>query len=150
MKKEPIEAWAILFPDNHILVDSNFVTEEMAWRVALGWPDNYEIERAKKNGHRAMRLKIDVNEQTAKPVEHHETKNMNDNDGIPGECESLCRAAEALQSAANELWRAENPDELSEGDKAMEPEDARDLHKHAWRSLTAAIYYMRKRMGALK
>lgn len=56
-----IKAWAVVFPDNRIIADSGFKDEDHAWTVALGWPDAEEIERAKKNGHRAMRLTIDIN-----------------------------------------------------------------------------------------
>lgn len=66
--------WAILFPDGGIIADSNFVREDMAWRCALGWPSDEEIERAKDNGHRAVLLAVDVDALTAKPVEHHETE----------------------------------------------------------------------------
>lgn len=47
-------AWAIIKPNGDILLDSTFEYEADAWRVALGWPDDQEIEEAKKNGFRAV------------------------------------------------------------------------------------------------
>src|SRR5688500_2000418 len=66
----------------------------------------------------------------------------------PRECEELCKAAEQFQQVVNELWKAENPDELQDGDTAMDEEEARELRSESWKALESAIYYMRKRMSA--
>ncbi len=41
-----------------ILAESLFKTENDAWQVGLGWPDEKEIEWAKKRGDRVVRVKI--------------------------------------------------------------------------------------------
>lgn len=74
---EKIETWAIVFPNNRVVADCDFMDEAHAWTVALGWPSDEEIEDAKRKGYRAMLLTIDLDEQTAKPVEVHETEKMN-------------------------------------------------------------------------
>lgn len=66
----------------------------------------------------------------------------------PRECEGLCKAAEQFKEAVGELWKAENPDELQDGETAMSEEGARELHSERWKALDSAIYYMRKRMSA--
>lgn len=66
----------------------------------------------------------------------------------PHECESLCKAAEEMQRAINELWKAENPEEFEERDKPMDLEEAAELHREAWSVLHSRIYQMRKRMEA--
>ena len=56
-----VEAWAIVWPNGKVLVDTTFDSEAMAWQVALGWPDDEEIAHAKSNGVKAMRVRIDTN-----------------------------------------------------------------------------------------
>lgn len=64
------------------------------------------------------------------------------------ECEELCKSAEGMQRAVNELWKAQNPEELQDCDTAMSEDDAVALHNECWRSLQSSAYRMRKRMGA--
>lgn len=64
----------------------------------------------------------------------------------PPECEALCKAAENMQAAINELWKAQNLEELTITDEPMTEEEARENHNDCWKTLTEAIYYMRKRM----
>ena len=47
------QAWGVIRPDGSVLVDSHFKNEANAWQVALGWPDDEEIEEAKAKGYRA-------------------------------------------------------------------------------------------------
>ena len=47
------QAWGVIRPDGSVLVDSHFKNEATAWQVALGWPDDEEIEEAKAIGYRA-------------------------------------------------------------------------------------------------
>ena len=49
-----VRAWGVIYPDGHILLDTKFETERDAWRVALGWPDESDIENAKKHGYKAV------------------------------------------------------------------------------------------------
>ena len=42
--------WSVISPTGEIKVDSHSQSEDDAWRIALGWPDAEEIERAKKEG----------------------------------------------------------------------------------------------------
>ena len=42
--------WAVVFPDGHIVTGSDFKTEADAWRIALGWPGQEEINAAMKRG----------------------------------------------------------------------------------------------------
>ena len=65
----------------------------------------------------------------------------------PPECEELCKAAEGMQRAVNELWKAQNPEELQDGDTTMSEDDAIALHNECWRTLQSSVYYMRKRMS---
>jgi hypothetical protein len=46
--------WAVVWPDGRILADSTFKDEAHAWQIALGWPDDVEIEIAKRQGCRAL------------------------------------------------------------------------------------------------
>jgi hypothetical protein len=169
-----IKAWGIVFPDNFIMVDSNFTTEARAWRIALGWPSEEEIERAKRNGHRAVLLTIDVNNETAKAADEvdvlvqqldvllngtegaarqaslcdivAQVAKMRSQRAWPPECEALCKAGEGMQAAINEVWLSEHPEDADDDGKVMDPEAAQELHNEAWDTLNTAIHYMRKRM----
>jgi predicted RNase H-like nuclease (RuvC/YqgF family) len=71
-----------------------------------------------------------------------------ENERLRKDAEHVCKAAEGLQNASNELWKSENPDEawafFEEKTKLMSSDDARQAHVEAWRTLDYAIYYMRK------
>ena len=57
-------AWAVVHPNGtYLLADTNFRNEDHAWKIFLGWPDDEEIERAKKSGYRAMQVLITPLEQ---------------------------------------------------------------------------------------
>ena len=56
---KPIEAWAYFDTDGRVLADSTFDSENMAWRVALGWPTRGEVEYAKSQGARVVRVRIE-------------------------------------------------------------------------------------------
>ena len=57
-----IEAWGIIRPTGHILIDDSWGDEDAAWHVALGWPTNEEIEWAKTSGWRAVRVTVMIEE----------------------------------------------------------------------------------------
>jgi hypothetical protein len=57
---EPIEAWAFIDADGKALADSTFETAETAWRVGLGWPTRGEVEHAKAQGCRVVRVQIRI------------------------------------------------------------------------------------------
>lgn len=50
--------WAIVWPDGRILADSTFKDEDHAWQIALGWPDDVEIEMAKRQGYAALQVTV--------------------------------------------------------------------------------------------
>lgn len=52
------EAWCIVRNDGSLLADSTFATEDHAWKITLGWPSPDEIESAKKEGYRAVKVRI--------------------------------------------------------------------------------------------
>jgi hypothetical protein len=52
--------WAIVWPDGRVLADSTFKDEAHAWMIALGWPDNQEIELAKSQGYKAVQITIQI------------------------------------------------------------------------------------------
>ena len=52
------QSWCVIRPDGSVLVDSHFKNEANAWQVALGWPDDEEIEEAKTKGYRAAVVTI--------------------------------------------------------------------------------------------
>lgn len=56
--QQPI--WAIIWPTGRILADSTFSSEGHAWQVALGWPDNQEIELAKSLGYKAVQITVEI------------------------------------------------------------------------------------------
>jgi hypothetical protein len=58
---EPI--WAIIFPDGKIVAGSDFKDEAHAWQMVLGWPDEEEIERAKQEGYKAVRVTWQIVEE---------------------------------------------------------------------------------------
>jgi len=53
-----LECWAYISPTGNVIADSTFESEAVAWRIGLGWPDEEEIQRAKKRGARVVRVKI--------------------------------------------------------------------------------------------
>lgn len=63
-----MKVWAVIWPDGSVLADSTFRNEAHAWRVALGWPDEKEIEIAKSKGYKARRVKIVVEEPATEKV----------------------------------------------------------------------------------
>ena len=56
--RKTLRCWSIIYPDGHILLDSKFEDESMAWQVALGWPDISEIEHAKATGYRSALVTV--------------------------------------------------------------------------------------------
>lgn len=58
--KEGTQAWAVIWPDGRVLVDSTFRDEAHAWTVALGWPDAEEIAEAKKKGVKVKKIFVDL------------------------------------------------------------------------------------------
>jgi hypothetical protein len=52
--------WGVVSPSGEINVDSHFKSESDAWRIALGWPDEEDIERAKKEGWIAKKVLVIV------------------------------------------------------------------------------------------
>ena len=50
--------WAVVFPDGHIVTGSDFKTEADAWRIALGWPVQEEIDAAMKRGVFAVKAQL--------------------------------------------------------------------------------------------
>lgn len=62
------------------------------------------------------------------------------------EVEALCRAAENMLEAANQLWTAHNPDDAPDGVSVLSVDDAQEAHSSAFKSLHRAIYYARKHM----
>src|SRR5688500_16492638 len=65
----------------------------------------------------------------------------------PPECEGLCKAAESFQEAVNELWKAQNPEELQADDTSMTEDEALENRAECWDYLKLSIHYMRKRMA---
>jgi len=57
MRKEWI-CYAFLSENGEIIADSGFNTAGSAWRVGLGWPDQNEIEDAKKRGAEVFQVTI--------------------------------------------------------------------------------------------
>ena len=53
-------AWGVIRPDGSVLVDSRFKDVDSAWQIALGWPDDEEIEEAKTKGYRAEFMTVVV------------------------------------------------------------------------------------------
>ena len=53
------ECWAYVSPHGKVLADLDFNFEHDAWYVALGWPDNEEIQAAKQRGARVIRVRIE-------------------------------------------------------------------------------------------
>lgn len=51
-------AWAIEDPQGRVYIDSTFKTEAHAWHIVLGWPDQAEVENAKRRGYRAYQAEI--------------------------------------------------------------------------------------------
>jgi hypothetical protein len=54
------EIWAYIRNDGRVLADSTFRDEDDAWRIALGWPHQSEIEHAKAAGDRVVRVRVEV------------------------------------------------------------------------------------------
>lgn len=52
-----VEAWAMIRPNGTILTDG-FESAEQAWKIGLGWPDDAEIEAAKRSGYRVARVRL--------------------------------------------------------------------------------------------
>lgn len=52
------EMWAVVFTDGRIVTGSDLITEYHAWWIALGWPDSDEIEKAKKAGIVAVKVRL--------------------------------------------------------------------------------------------
>ena len=55
-----VSSWAAVWPDGTILVDNRFLNESDTWKIALGWPDDKEIEEAKKRGMRVCKVTVVV------------------------------------------------------------------------------------------
>lgn len=53
------EIWAVVFSDGRIIAESDFENEEEAWRIALGWPDQDEIDEAKKRGAFCVKARLE-------------------------------------------------------------------------------------------
>lgn len=64
---DAVEVWASIDPKGKIIADSDFTNEDDTWCVALGWPDDGEIKRVKRQGHRVCRVKIVVPPKESKP-----------------------------------------------------------------------------------
>lgn len=65
--------------------------------------------------------------------------------------EELCKAADRMRDAANDLWLADNPDEVPAlGKRPMSPEEAQDLHSEAFQGLRRAVYYARRAIDRSK
>lgn len=56
--RQVFQSWALIKPDGHILLDSQFETDADAWQIGLGWPREDEIEDAKKRGYRVVRVSV--------------------------------------------------------------------------------------------
>lgn len=52
------DMWAVVFPDGLIVTGSDLQTEADAWRIALGWPGESEIEDAKQRGAFAVKSRL--------------------------------------------------------------------------------------------
>lgn len=55
--------WAYIEPDGRILADTHFKDEADTWKIALGWPDDEEIEEAKRRGCRVELVGIAIDER---------------------------------------------------------------------------------------
>lgn len=54
-----VEAWAYIDADKRILIDTTVDDPDVMWRIALGWPTRGEVEYAKANGCRVVRVRIE-------------------------------------------------------------------------------------------
>jgi hypothetical protein len=50
--------YALQRPDGYILIDTFCTTELKAWEIHLSYPDDEEIEEAKKEGYKVIKVKI--------------------------------------------------------------------------------------------
>lgn len=50
--------WCVVDPNGKVEISSNWVTEDDAWRIRLGWPTRGEVREAKLNGWRCIRVAI--------------------------------------------------------------------------------------------
>ena len=55
-----MESLAFVSPDGSMDVDTELTTEEQIWSVFLGFPDEGEIQEAKRKGYRVVRVRIEV------------------------------------------------------------------------------------------
>lgn len=134
-------AWAecATFHSGH---DVNTPEAFAAWNARQPEIDALKVElslRTHGESSARIRIKMLTNENAALKAE---------NERLRKDAEHVCKAAEGLQNASNELWKSENPDEawafFEEKTKLMSSDDARQAHVEAWRTLDYAIYYMRK------
>jgi len=75
------------------------------------------------------------------------TKIIINNGSFIRDCQDLCKAAERFQDAVNELWKAQNPEELLEGDTFMSEDEALENHAECWDYLKLSIHNMQKRVA---
>jgi len=52
------DMWAVVFPYGYIVTGSELITEADAWRIALGWPGQKEIDDAIKLGAFAVKARL--------------------------------------------------------------------------------------------
>ena len=57
------QAWAFVDEHGNMIAESGFRGAADVWRVLLGWPDEQEIETAKKRGCRVVRVTIEEAEE---------------------------------------------------------------------------------------
>ena len=53
-----MKVWCFFGADGRICADSDFKTEDEAWRVMLGWPTVGEVKAAKKRGDRVEQIEV--------------------------------------------------------------------------------------------
>ena len=50
--------WAFVSGDGSMTADSGFTSPDAAWKIGLGWPDEEDIQEAKKRGCRVCRVRV--------------------------------------------------------------------------------------------
>jgi len=64
-----MKVWAYFGADGRVCADSQFQSEDDAWRVMLGWPSRGEVRAAQERGDRVTQIEI-VQPPARKNLQH--------------------------------------------------------------------------------
>lgn len=60
MTEQKVGCWAYVGSDGRFCADSDFKTEDDAWRIMLGWPTHGEVRQAKADGDKVVWVEVTV------------------------------------------------------------------------------------------